>query len=102
MRDVREAGDEGAIRVDTKVDGSQNDKFNLVRSGNNRKNTDALAKRMKKSRAFVAVALRASDASYAAYFGEFASFPTRKFRCKTAQAIDNLNPIRATKGSKNS
>jgi hypothetical protein len=61
--------------VETKADGNQNDRFNLVRSEADREDAEALAKKLQKGRAFVAIALRASDATYAAYFGKLALFP---------------------------
>jgi hypothetical protein len=57
-------------RVETKADGDWDPLFNLVRSEDDRRKARALAERMNKTLAFVAIALRESDGSYAPYFGE--------------------------------
>jgi hypothetical protein len=57
-------------RVETKADGNWDPRFNLVRSEDDRKKARALAERMNKTLAFVAVALRESDGSYATFFSQ--------------------------------
>ena len=57
-------------RVETKADGDWDPLFNLVRSEDDRRKARALAERMNKTLAFVAIALRKADGAYAAYFGE--------------------------------
>lgn len=57
-------------RVERKEDGDWDPRFNLVRSEDDRREARALAERMKRKLAFVAIALRKADASYAPYFGE--------------------------------
>jgi len=57
-------------RVETTAEGDWDPLFNLVRSDEDRGRARALAKSMNKRLAFVAIALRLSDGSYAAYFGE--------------------------------
>jgi hypothetical protein len=57
-------------RVETKADGDWDPSFNLVRTDDDRRKARALANGMNKRLAFVAIPLRRSDASYAAYFGE--------------------------------
>jgi hypothetical protein len=57
-------------RVETKAEGDWDPLFNLVRSDEDRRKARALAKSTNKRLAFVAIALRRSDGSYAAYFGE--------------------------------
>ena len=57
-------------RVETKADGHWDPLFNLVRTNDDRTKARALAKSVNKKLAFVAIALRRSDGSYAAYFGE--------------------------------
>ncbi len=57
-------------RVEHKADGDWDPAFNLVRSEDDRRKAQALAKHLKKKLAFVAVALRKADGAYAAYFGE--------------------------------
>lgn len=57
-------------RVETKADGTLNPSFNIVRTDDDRRKARELAKRMNRTLAFVAIALRETDASYAAYFGE--------------------------------
>ena len=57
-------------RGERKADGDWDPEFNLVRTEENRREARALAARMKKKLAFVAIALRKADGAYAAYFGE--------------------------------
>jgi hypothetical protein len=60
-------------RAETKDNGDWDPLFNLVRTEDDRKRAKALAEGMNKAMAFVAIALRKADYSYAAYFGEWAS-----------------------------
>jgi hypothetical protein len=55
-------------RVETKADGNWNDRFNLVGNVNDYRRATAMIKSNNKALAFVAIAYRKSDASYAAYF----------------------------------
>ncbi len=57
-------------RVETKADGTLNPSFNLVRTDDDRRKATGLAQTMNRTLAFVAIALRQSDASYTAYFGD--------------------------------
>jgi hypothetical protein len=57
-------------RVEGKADGDWNREFNLVSTAEDRRKAKLMAARMKKMLAFVAIALRRSDRTYAAYFGE--------------------------------
>jgi len=55
-------------RVETKADGNWNDRFNLVQNADDHRRAAAMIRRNNKALAFVAIAFRESDASYAAYF----------------------------------
>jgi hypothetical protein len=57
-------------RVETRADGTWNPSFNLVRTDDDRSKARDLANYMNRTLAFVAIALRETDASYAAYFGK--------------------------------
>jgi hypothetical protein len=57
-------------RVETTADGDWNARFNLVQSAGDLKKARTVANHMNKKLAFVAIPLRNSDGSYAAYFGE--------------------------------
>jgi hypothetical protein len=57
-------------RVETKADGDWDPLFNLVRNEDGRGRSRALANLLNRTLAFVAIALRDSDGSYAAYFWE--------------------------------
>jgi hypothetical protein len=57
-------------RVETKADGDWDPLFNLVRHENDRRRARALAESMSRTLAFVAIALRESDGSFAPYFWE--------------------------------
>jgi hypothetical protein len=57
-------------RVETKADGDWDPLFNLVRQEDDRRKARALAESMNRTLAFVAIALRESDGSYAPYFEE--------------------------------
>jgi hypothetical protein len=57
-------------REERSADGGENKSFNLVRIDDDKRQARELAKSMDKELAFVAVALRKSDNSYAAYFRE--------------------------------
>jgi hypothetical protein len=57
-------------RTENRADGEENESFNLVRTDDDQRQARELAKSIDKKLAFVAVALRQSDNSYAAYFGE--------------------------------
>ena len=65
-------------RVETRADGTLNPAFNLVQSARDLARAKDLAKNMNRVLAFVAVALREKDASYAAYFGELSQIGYRR------------------------
>jgi hypothetical protein len=57
-------------RVETKADGTLNPAYNVVRTEDDRRKARTLASQMNRTLAFVTIALRETDGSYAAYFGE--------------------------------
>jgi hypothetical protein len=65
-------------RVETKADGTLNPTFNLVRTHNDLTKAANLAKTMNRELAFVAVALREKDRSYAAYFDDISRIGLRR------------------------
>jgi len=55
-------------RVETKANGDWNDRFNLVQNADDYRRAEAMIRHNNKALAFVAIAFRKSDESYAAYF----------------------------------
>jgi hypothetical protein len=81
-------------RVETKADGTWDPQFNLVRTDDDRRKARALAKSMNKKLAFVAIALRLSDESFTAYFGELdpIGFPRSLPMCPPHRAGRQIAP----------
>jgi hypothetical protein len=65
-------------RVETTADGAINPAFNLVQSADDLTRARDFAKNMNRVLAFVAVAFREKDASYAAYFDELTRIGFRR------------------------
>ena len=65
-------------RVETRADGTLNPTFNLVRTENDLTKAHELAKKTNRRLAFVAIALREKDGSYAAYFDELSRIGFRR------------------------
>jgi hypothetical protein len=59
-------------RVEVGADGKLNPAYNVVHSAADRERAKALAKHMKRTLAFIAIVLRETNGSYAAFFGELA------------------------------
>jgi hypothetical protein len=67
-----------AGRVETRADGTQNPTYNLVRTEDDLTKAADLAKETNRTLAFVAIALREKDGSYAAYFDELSRIGFRR------------------------
>jgi hypothetical protein len=65
-------------RVETRADGTLNPTFNLVRTEDDLIKADELAKKNNRTLAFVAIALREKDGSFAAYFDELSRIGFRR------------------------